>query len=89
MHMVFYGNPGTGKTVVARLIGEIYHELGLLPKSQVLEVKRPDLVGEYIGATEKTTMEVIQKAMGGVLFIDEAYTLTPPDGGGKTSARWR
>lgn len=83
MHMVFYGNPGTGKTVVARLIGEIYHELGLLPKSQVLEVKRPDLVGEYIGATEKTTMEVIQRAMGGVLFIDEAYTLTPPDGGGK------
>lgn len=75
MHMVFTGNPGTGKTTVARIIARIYHEMGLLEKPEIVEVSRCDLVAEYIGQTAVKTKKKIDEAMGGVLFIDEAYTL--------------
>lgn len=75
LHMMFKGNPGTGKTTVARLIGKLFQKMNVLSKGHLIEAERADLVGEYIGHTAQKTRDLIKRAHGGILFIDEAYSL--------------
>ena len=82
LHCVFTGSPGTGKTTIARSVAEMYHSIGLLPTSKVIEVDRSRLVAGYVGQTALKVQEVIEEATGGVLFIDEAYALSADSGGG-------
>ena len=86
LHMIFSGNPGTGKTTVADFIGEIYASMGILSEGNVIKVTKKDLVGAHVGETERMMRQVLERARGNVLFIDEAYELDPkvePNGGGK------
>jgi SpoVK/Ycf46/Vps4 family AAA+-type ATPase len=87
LHSVFTGNPGTGKTTVAKTLGQIYHSLDLLTHGRVMEVGRADLVGEFVGQTAPKVKKIIEKSRGGVLFIDEAYSLTNRGDNGKDFGR--
>lgn len=83
LHTLFLGNPGTGKTTIARLLGQIFKAMGILPRGHVVEVDRTGLVGQFIGETAQKTEKVINESIGGVLFIDEAYTLSKKGGSGQ------
>ncbi|WP_433946566.1 AAA family ATPase [Paenibacillus sp. SN-8-1] len=74
-HMIYKGNPGTGKTTVARIVAKMFQKMGVLSKGHFIEAERADLVGEYIGHTAQKTRDLVKKALGGILFIDEAYSL--------------
>jgi len=82
LHMIFMGNPGTGKTTVARILGELMFEMGILSRGHLVETKSADLIADYVGGTAIKTNDVIDKALGGILFIDEAYSLSAKDRGG-------
>ncbi|KAJ0040592.1 hypothetical protein Pint_26757 [Pistacia integerrima] len=82
-HMAFLGNPGTGKTMVARILGRLLHSVGILQTDNVKEVQRTDLVGQYIGHTGYQTRKKIKEAEGGILFVDEAYRLMPEERSGR------
>jgi SpoVK/Ycf46/Vps4 family AAA+-type ATPase len=82
LHLIFTGNPGTGKTTVARLVGEIFHDIGLLSRGHLVEVKASDLIADHVGGTAVKTNTIIDKALDGILFIDEAYGLTSHERGG-------
>ena len=87
LHMVFMGNPGTGKTTVARILSELYRAIGVLSKGQLIEVDRSGLVAGFVGQTAIKTTEAVKSALGGILFIDEAYSLAPDVGSGNDFGR--
>ena len=87
LHMVFMGNPGTGKTTVARILAELYRAIGVLSKGQLIEVDRSGLVAGFVGQTAIKTSDAVKSALGGILFIDEAYSLAPDVGSGNDFGR--